>query len=567
MNEDERKKILSNDFISIILEYTKDTEKAEQVREDTFNYIDQKYTAIYMSKDRLPLNINSSTGTYMVLPKLFGLLDTASLEELGVSKLQATPFLSLLGKGILLGFIDTGIDYTNPLFQYADHTTRIVSIWDQTIENLQASEDIFYFGSEYSREQINLALQNDIPISIVPSKDDIGHGTTLAGLAGGSYSEENDFVGVVPSSEYVIVKLKEAKPNIKEYFYVPPNIPCYAEDDIMFGLRYLANIADREGKPMAICIGFGTNQGGHDGLSSLDDMISGLAKQRGISIAIAAGNEGNSGHHYYGEIDKTIGYNLVELNVGENENDFSMELWGNTPGTYSVDLVSPSGEYIARIPARVGENRVLRFIFEITTVIIDYFIVEAQSGNELIIIRFKNPAPGLWRFKVYGGKITSGFHIWLPIRGFITENTRFLSPNPYTTITNPGNSLFAITTTAYDYNNDSLFINASRGFTRSNIVKPDLATPGVNVYSPLEHNSFGAISGSSIAAALLTGITAILLEWGFVKGNAETMNTIQIRNYLIRGVEQNSTLTYPNRDWGYGMVNIYGTFESLKGEE
>jgi len=566
MNEEERRKIISNDYANILTEYTVRSKKSEMLKDETFNYIDDKYAVVYIAKDRLPININIEPEFYTALPKLFGLLDILSLEETGVTHLQATPFLSLMGQGTLLGFIDTGIDYRNPLFRNADNTTRILSIWDQTIENLQAPQDIFYYGTEYSREQINLALQNDAPLSVVPSTDVIGHGTTLAGLAGGSKDEEHDFVGVVPSSEYVIVKLKEAKANIKEYLLVPPDVTCYAQDDIMFGLRYLVNIAMKVNKPIAICIGLGSNQGGHEGLDYLSDMLSSLAYQVGVAIVIAAGNEGNSGHHFYGEIDKTKGFTLVELNVGEKENDFTMELWGNTPGTYSIDIISPSGEYISRIPARLGENRVITFIFEVTTITLDYLIVEAQSGDELILIRFKAPAPGRWRFKVYSGQITSGFHIWLPMRGFITENTAFLSPNPYTTVTNPGNSMLTITTTAYDYSNDSLYINASRGYTRSNMIKPELATPGVNVYSPLPNNTFGAASGTSIAAALLTGITAILLEWGVVKKNARAMNTIVVRNYLIRGVEQNETLTYPNKEWGYGRVNIFDTFKSLSGE-
>jgi len=107
-----------------------------------------------------------------------------------------------------------------------------------------------------------------------------------------------------------------------------------------------------------------------------------------------------------------------------------MELWGNIPGIYSIDILSPTGEYIPRIPARLNETRVIQFLFENTTVLVDYVLVESRSGDQLILIRFKNPAPGIWRFKVYGGNITSGFHIWLPMRGFVTEDTVFLRPNP-----------------------------------------------------------------------------------------------------------------------------------------
>lgn len=565
MNEDERRKITSNDFADGIIEFAISPDEYARYSGETINYINDKYAVIYVPPSRIPDRLIGSVA-YSVIPKLYSLMNQASLEAMGVLRLQKTPYLSLMGSGILLGFLDTGIDYQNPLFQYADKTTRIVSLWDQTIENLEAPAETFYFGTEYTREQINLALQNENPLNIVPSTDEIGHGTTLAGLAGGTPNESADFSGVTPLSEYVVVKLKTAKPRLKDYFGVPDNVVCYAETDIMFGLTYLVNTARRLNRPIAICIGLGTNQGGHTGLGPLNDLISSFANQVGIGISIAAGNEGNAGHHFYGEIDNATGYSQVELRVGQNENNFSMELWGNTPGTYSIDIISPSGEYIPRIPARIGEYRNLRFIFESTTIYIDYVIVEAQTGDQLILIRFRNPAPGIWRFRVYGTKINSGFHIWLPVRGFITENTVFTLPNQFTTITEPGNNMYAITTSAYNPANQSLFLEAGRGYTRYNVINPDITSPGVNVYAPLPGGTFGSISGTSTAAALLTGVVAMLLEWGLVNGNDRSLDTYQILKYLIRGVNQNSTTTYPNREWGYGTVNIYGTFESLSGE-
>ncbi len=565
MNPEDRNKITSNEYADLLIEYGVDSEEFELVQYETMNIINEKYAVIYFPISKVSQRLIRTSG-YALIPKLFGLVDTSSLEEMGVKRVQSTPYLSLRGQGVLLGFIDTGIEYTNPLFKNADNTTRILSIWDQTIENALATSDTFYYGTEYRVEQINQALQNEVPLSVVPSTDENGHGTMLAGLAGGSNIENSDFVGVVPLAEYVVVKLKPAKANLKQFFSVSQDILCYQENDIMFGIQYLINFARNLRKPIAICIGLGTNQGSHDGRGTLSDMISIDANRAGTALIVAAGNEGNSAHHYYGEIDKAIGYNTVELKVGENEEGFSMEIWGNLPGIYSIDILSPSGEYIPRIPARVGENREIRFIFEDTILLVDYLLVEAQSGDQLILLRFRNPAPGLWRFKVYGGEITSGFHIWLPMRNFISENTFFVRPNPDTTITIPGNTAFAITVTAYDHKKQSIYRNASRGFSRTNIVKPEFAAPGVEVYSPTLGNAFTGQSGTSIAAALTTGVAAMLLEWGIVKGNDRSMDTIAIKKYLIRGVKRSVNVVYPNKEWGYGILNIYGTFESLQGE-
>lgn len=565
MNEEERRKILSSDFADGIVEYAISPEEYARYAGETINYINEKYAVIYVPLSRVPDRLIGSVA-YSVIPKLYTLMDLASLEEMGVARLQKTPYLSLLGSGVLLGFIDTGIDYQNPLFLNADKTTRIASIWDQTVENMQASQETFYYGTEYTRDQINLALSSETPLAVVPSTDELGHGTILAGLAGGTPDEAAQFSGVVPLSEYVIVKLKNAKPVTKDYFGIPDNAICYAETDIMFALTYLVNTARKMNRPIAICIGLGTNQGGHAGLGPLNDLINSYSNQVGIGIIIAAGNEGNAGHHFYGEVDKKVGFTLVELKIGNNENNFSMELWGNTPGTYSIDIISPSGEYIPRIPARIGEYRNIRFIFESTTIYVDYVIVEAQTGDELILVRFRKPAPGIWKFKVYSTKITSGFHIWLPVRGFISEETVFLSPNQYTTVTEPGNNMYAITATAYNPKNQSLFLAAGRGYTRYNITNPDLAAPGAEIYAPLPGGVYGLTSGTSGASAMLTGVTAMLLEWGIVNGNDRSLDSYQILKYLIRGVNQNTTLSYPNREWGFGMVNIYGTFDSLSGE-
>lgn len=564
MNVEERARIISEDYVDGIVEYAVSPQEYARYAGTTINFINNKYATVYVPLSRIPEKLIGSIA-YSVIPKLFALLDIVSLEEMGVTKLQNSP-LSLKGNEVLLGFVDTGIDYLNPMFQNKDKTTRIISIWDQTIENMQASPDIFYYGTEYTKDQLNAAIQSETPLSIVPSIDEIGHGTTLAGLAGGSSNVTAGFYGVAPLSEYLIVKLKPAKSNGRSYFGVPDNVVCYSENDIMFGISYLVNTAKKLNRPIAICIALGTNQGGHDGFGPLNDLISDFSTEVGVAMVTAVGNEGNARHHFWGEIDKVSGSTLVELEVGENENNFSIELWGNIPGTYSIDIISPSGEYIPRIPARIGEFRNIRFIFDETTIYVDYVIVEAQTGDELILIRFRKPAPGIWKFRVYGSKITSGFHLWLPIRGFISDKTIFLSPNQYTTITDPGNNLAAITATAYDPSNQSLFLDASRGYTRYEQVNPDLASPGVNIYTPLPGGQHGMASGTSLAAALTTGICALLLEWGIIRGNERSMDTYQIKKYLIRGVKRNPALTYPNRDWGYGTVNIYSTFESLRGE-
>ncbi len=333
----------------------------------------------------------------------------------------------------------------------------------------------------------------------------------------------------------------------------------------MFGIKYLIDIASKLNKPIAICMALGTNQGSHDGRDSLSEYLSFVGGTNGVGIVVAAGNEGNQMHHYFGQIKKEKGYDTVELNIGDDEQGFSMELWGNSPNTYSIDITSPSGDYVPRISTSLGESRRLQFLFEQTVILINYEIAESESGDPLILLRFQNSSPGIWRINVYGqGNETINYHIWLPMRNFITEETYFIQSDPDTTITSPGNAFIPITITSYNHKNLSIDPNSSRGYTRDNIVKPDVAAPGVNIYGPTSNTTYGTRSGTSVAAAIATGAAAMILEWGIVRKNQLNMDTIEITSYFVRGAKRVPSQTFPNNIWGFGILDIYNTFESLR---
>lgn len=509
-------------------------------------------------------NQSIQTLGYSVFPGFAGLSSQSSLEASNILKLRSFPSFHLRGQGVLIGFLDTGIDYTNPIFQNADGTTRIAAIWDQTIQNGNPPEGFFY-GTEYTRDQINQALQSENPFDFVPSKDEIGHGTMVAGIAGGNEVPESDFYGIATEAEFVVVKMKSAKKYLKEFFCIPEDAIAYQENDIAFALEYLLNVSTRLSRPMSYCIAINSSEGGHDGRGTLVSYLSLLASTPGIACIVAAGNEGISQRHYFGIQKEDAGYDIVELNVGENSSNFTMYLWGTRPNLYSVDITSPSGEFIPITITRMDIYNEISFIFEITTISLDYLLSETQSADPLIIFRFRNPAPGIWKFNVHErGTTKLGFHIWLPVHGLVSDNIFFIRPDPYTTISHIGTATVPITVTAYNPVDDSLYLKAGRGYSRTGLITPQLAAPGVNVIGPTINHTFTPYTGTGVAAAHMTGAAVMLLEWGIVKGNLPSLSTVGMKVLMERGARRDLSIVYPNREWGYGQLDIYNVFDSLR---
>ncbi len=150
------------------------------------------------------------------------------------------------------------------------------------------------------------------------------------------------------------------------------------------------------------------------------------------------------------------------------------------------------------------------------------------------------------------------------MEGFISDNTYFIRSDPYITILSLGNSELPLTVTAYNDLDDSLFQNSSRGFTRINRIKPDVAAPGVNVIAPTLDGGFAPFTGTSVSAAHATGIAAMLFEWGVIRGNLPDMSTIEMKNLILRGAKRDIDVVYPNRDWGYGILDIFNVFDALR---
>jgi hypothetical protein len=499
------------------------------------------------------------------------------MDAAGITAAGELPVLNNQGAGVIVGFVDTGINYTDSLFRNVDGSTRIIGIWDQTnnsdnsnnIENETAKPISAFsalYGTQYTAEEINLALNSDNPASIVPTRDENGHGTFLASIAAGNRDERAGFSGAAPQASIAMVKLKPAKQYLRDFYLIRDGADAYQENDIMMGVSYLYFLARKYSMPLVVCIPLGTNIGSHMGMSRLGQYLNQVSLSNGSAVITAAGNETGARHHFRAVMDASTDEVTAELRVGEREAGFSMELWAENMGVYTVGFISPTGE-VAReisVPLR-GENTV-SFLLEQTQITVYTQIADVSAGSQFIFMRFENPMSGIWRILIRNSlDIRETFHIWLPVRGFITDETYFLRPDPDTIITDPGNARYPITVTAYDHTKNSIYIHASRGYSLSGRIKPDLAAPGVNILgASVSGRRLTRMSGTSVSAAHLAGAAAILLNWGVLNANYPYLNTPVLKSIFVRGAQRNPALTYPNREFGYGTLNLYEAFLHLR---
>ena len=569
--------VASEDFADFIAPYfTTPEEFIRSQGTDCIDFVNSTLAVVYVPLSTVTPSTYTSY-TYSAVPKLYSLLDVTSMDAAGITPAGELPVLNNQGAGVIVGFVDTGINYTDSLFRNVDGSTRIIGIWDQTnnsdnsnsIENETAKPFSAFsalYGTQYTAEEINLALNSDNPASIVPTRDENGHGTFLASIAAGNRDERAEFSGAAPRASIAMVKLKPAKQYLREFYLIQDGAEAYQENDIIMGVSYLYFLARKYSMPLVVCIPLGTNMGSHMGMSRLGQYLNQVSLSNGSAVITAAGNETGARHHFQAVMDADTDEVTAELRVGEREAGFSMELWAADVGVYTVGFISPTGE-VAReisVPLR-GENTV-SFLLEQTRITVYTQIADVSAGSQFIFMRFENPMSGIWRILIRNSlDIRETFHIWLPVRGFISDETYFLRPDPDTIITDPGNAQYPITVTAYDHTRNSIYIHASRGYSRSGQIKPDLAAPGVNI---LGASSSGRrltrMSGTSVSAAHLTGAAAILLSWGILDGNYPYLNTPVLKSIFIRGAQRNPALTYPNREFGYGMLDLYEAFLRLR---
>lgn len=469
--------------------------------------------------------------------------------------------LSLRGKGTLIGIVDSGIDYENAEFRNEDGTTRIVSLWDQSVNGRPPAG--YLAGTEYTREQIDAALateDKEVRRQMVKTSDVSGHGTAVAGIAAGNGrgSEGRRFRGAAPEAELIIVKMGAPREG---------GFPRTTE--LMRGVDYIVRKAVELRRPVAINISFGNTYGSHDGTSLVERFLNDIADMWKNVICIGSGNEGASAGHVSGKVRRQIS-ETVELAVQQREPALSIQIWKSYVDEMGVSVISPSGRQAGPFYEFLGAQR---YILGDTELLIYYGEPKPYSVKQEIYLSLlpgkQYIESGVWKIVLTPGRIVDGeYQMWLPTQSSLNMGTAFLQPNSMSTLTIPSTASLAVTVAAYDARTFSYADFSGRGpagmYEGENVLKPDIAAPGVRVTAPVPGGGYQSFSGTSFAAPFVTGSATLLMEWGIVRGNDPYLYGEKVKAYLRKGAKQLAGYErWPNALLGYGALCVRDSLPGL----
>lgn len=423
----------------LIVKYSGSLEQVRAIANRVMELLNE-YAIISIQESLIPVLASFPQIEFIEKPKLLFFQVLNGKRVSCIDAVQDTRF-SLFGQGILVAVIDSGIDYTLPDFRNADGTTRIRSMWDQSL-NVREGErppEGFEIGVEYSEEQINEALKAGTPQArreLVATQDITGHGTAVTGIAAGN----GQYAGVAPKSELLIVKMANPRGD---------GFPRTTE--LMMGIDYVVRKSLEYRMPVAINISFGNTYGSHDGTSLLERFIDDISNIWKSTICIGTGNEAASAGHTSGVLnDETE--ERIEFAVQERQPSLSIQIWKEYTDVFDISLVSPSGVRVGPIQEILGPQR---FSLGHTNVLLYYGEPSPYSTAQEIYIdllpRGSYIDAGVWVIELVPRQIVSGtYELWLPSEGALNRGTGFRNPTDTTTLTIPSTASRVISVGAYD---------------------------------------------------------------------------------------------------------------------
>ncbi len=462
------------------------------------------------------------------------------------------------GNGVVVGLVDSGIDFTHGNFLNASGRTRIHRLWDQNLTPIagEANPAGFTYGVEYDSTDINSALGAADPFASVRHEDTVAHGSHVAGIAAGDGSlagngqPANTYIGVAPESTIVAVATDLQAASIID------------------GVNYIFRVARDLGMPAVVNLSLGGVIGPHDGTSNYEQGITNLVTGNGRVVVAAAGNEGSDNAHASGTVAAATPTTLT-INVPFNRGArMLLDLWYDGTDTFGVTLQDPAGNSTPNVALGGSTSRLLGT----DNVTIVHSNSTTGNGDRRILVLVQPPpggniATGAWQLQLTGVTINVGtFDTWInnptrqPIIAFPAAQATALGTVSIPATANRVISVGSYVTRGAGVGSLSTFSN--RGPTRDGRPAPDVAAPGERIISAgrLKDTNYRPAAGTSMATPHVTGVVALLLQ----KNN--NYNWQQIRDCLRKTARSDAfTGITPNNAFGWGKVDALAAVRCVRG--
>ncbi len=510
------------------------------------------YAIVTLPESQVELLTSHPEIEYVEKPKRL-ILEAAVGRRISCTDSVQTGNRALLGRGVVIAVIDSGVDYWLEDFLDEAGRSRILFLWDQTIEG--NPPEGYRIGTEYTKEQIDEALEAG-DRSLVPSQDFANHGTPVAGIAAGNGGAGGSrYRGMAPESALIVVKLGNSGGGFPR------------TTELMQAVDYAVRKMLTYRFPLVINLSFGNTYGSHEGDSLLETYLNDVSNLGRLSICVGSGNEGAGSGHVSGVLsqlpegaDREAGSTFVRLIVGQYETGLTVQIWKSYVDEFEIRLVTPRG---VRLGPFQRTQPVSRYATAGAEIYVYYGEPIPYSSAQEIYLDFIPEETyldsGIYMIQLTPVRIVEGrFDMWLPSEELLGRSTRFERPSPDVTLTIPGAASDVITVGAYDGRYLTYADFSGRGYTRlTNQVKPDLAAPGVAVETVQAGGGYGPVTGTSFAAPFVSGAAALLMEWGIIRGNDPYLYGEKLKAYLRRGARPLPGFQiYPNPQVGYGALCV-----------
>lgn len=541
------------DVIEIIARFTGDINDIIRGMEAEVEVLYPGYAIITINKENL-LSLYANTQILSLeLPKSLYFQATFNLLTSCIITVQSQESFNLRGAGVIVAIIDSGIDFTHKDFINEDGTSRILYIWDQSVDG--NPPEGFTGGAEYDNETINLALENTFPYQVIPIVDTNGHGTAVAGIAAGNGRSSNgENLGVAPEADIIAVKV-----GLKGF-------RSFARTtELMRAVKYVIDKARMLNKPVSINISFGTNNGSHRGTSVLETFITDISSSWKTAVSIPTGNEGSAGHHYQAQLMSNQ-ENSIEFFTSAGLTEFYITLWKNFADSLTVEVIFPGGGSSGIVGI---ESQLKTVRYDNVSLTILYGQPTHYSIRQEIFFNFTavtgTISAGVWRLVIRTGEIVDGLiDLWLPTTEEVTEGTFFSNPSINNTMTIPSTAFGVITVSGYNDRVGNIAEFSGRGSLNMELPNPDISAPAVGIISTKAGGGYDSFTGTSMAAPFVTGSAALMMQWGIVNNNDPFLYGQRVKAFLRLGAVRMRNVKYPNPLFGYGKLCLSNTMDYLE---